>query len=201
MPTEIFDNFKSPFGLVEIILFLVPGTILSLSLYMIIDLLFFKAQVLTKVIFINTPQLSLYLLFLSGLSLGVLLHIICLWHPLCYKHDKISKIFHNKLFKNNKLFKIYELVKKQPKVKETGKHFYRVFFAEMYHSLLFATPVSCFYFNYFYTKWVVIMSIMLSLTIIFLYAANHIFLELEKEERSGSAPQEEKGKGINEIKK
>lgn len=42
---------------------------------------------------------------------------------------------------------------------------------------------------------------MLSLAVIFLSAANRIFLELEIEERSGSAPQEEKGKGINEIKK
>lgn len=195
MSIEIFDNLKSPFGFVEIILFLVPGTILSLCLFMIIDLLFFKAQVLTKVIFINTPQLSLYLLFLSGLSLGVLLHIIVLWHPLCYKHDKISKIFHNKLFEN------YKLVKEQPKVKETGKHFYRVFFAEMSYSLLFATVFGYFYFNYFYNMFLVIMSIMLSLAVIFLSAANRIFLELEIEERSGSAPQEEKGKGINEIKK
>ena len=195
MSIEIFDNLKSPFGFVEIILFLVPGTILSLCLFMIIDLLFFKAQVLTKVIFINTPQLSLYLLFLSGLSLGVLLHIIVLWHPLCYKHDKISKIFHNKLFEN------YKLVKEQSKVKETGKHFYRVFFAEMSYSLLFATVFGYFYFNYFYNKFLVIMSIMLSLAVIFLSAANRIFLELEIEERSGSAPQEEKGKGMNEIKK
>ena len=179
MSIEIFDNFKSPFGLVEIILFLVPGTILSLSLYMIIDLLFFKAQVLTKVIFITTPQLSMYLLFLSGLSLGVLLHILVLWHPLCYKHNKISKIFHNKLFEK------YKLEKEQPKVKETGKHYYRVFFAEMSYSLLFATPISLIYLIHFYHNiWSVIISILIGfIALVYFIAANRIFLEVEIEER------------------
>jgi hypothetical protein len=191
----LFDNLKSPFGLVEIILFLVPGTILSLCLFMLIDLLFFKAQVLTKVIFINTPQLSLYLLFLSGLSLGVLLHILVLWHPLCYKHDKISKIFHNKLFEN------YKLVKEQPKVKEAGKHFYRVFFAEMSYSLLFAALVSLIYLIHFYHNMgSVIISIPIGfIALVYLIAANRIFLEVEIEERSRSSPQKEKR--INEIKK
>jgi hypothetical protein len=189
MSIGIFDNLKSPLGLIEIILFLVPGTILSLCLYMIIDLLFFKAQVLTKVIFITTPQLSLYLLFLSGLGLGVLLHILVLWSPL-YKCNLISKIF------NNKRFKKYERVKEQPAT-PTGKEFYRVFFAAMFYSLLFATLFSYFYFMYFYNECFVIISIMFSLTFIFFYTANRIFLELEIEGRSRSVPHEENG--INEI--
>jgi hypothetical protein len=188
---SIFDDLKSPLGLVEYIVFLVPGTILSLSLYMIIDRWFFKDQVLTKTFFIATPQLSIYLLFLSGLGLGVLLHILVLWHPL-YKCKKISKIFNNKLFKN------YERVKEQP-AKPTGKEFYRVFIATMFYSLLFATLFSYFYFMYFYNECFVIISIMFSLTFIFLYATNRIFLELEIEGRPRSAPHEEKG--INEIKK
>lgn len=179
MSIGIFDNLKSSLGLIEIILFLVPRTVLSLCLYMIIDRWFFKAQVLTKVIFITTPQLSLYLLFLSGLGLGVLLHILVLWHPLCYKHDKISKIFHNKLFG------IYRLVEEQPKVKETGKHPYRVFFAEMSYSLLFATPISLIYLIHFYHNiWSVIISISIGfIALVYLIAANRIFLEVELEER------------------
>ena len=173
---SIFDDLKSPLGLVECIIFLIPGTILSLSLYMIIDRFFLNDQVLTKFFFINTPQLSIYLLFLSGLGLGVLLHLLVLWHPI-YKKDLISKIFSNKKFKD------YERLKGEPQEKNSGKHFYRVFFAAMFYSLLFATSVSPFYFYYFYNKWVVIMLIMLSLTSIFLYAANRIFLEIEIEKR------------------